>query len=439
MKKSVKIIDLILLFVYNFFLTNQLITSIIFSLGLFIGIYAFRVYDDDNMNSANDSIIRALIGNIIGVFIVFVFYFFFRFPLKSSDFVYNAVFTVLIFPFLHKIEYKIYIKNMIHKKYLVIGRKNEIGYILDEISEKTHGRKIFVDYINPSPEALEEMVKNGFNMEDIKNLNSTLSFFYRETTSKYDAILVTDPKLEEMVKEEIESYKEMGIPVEYLPNLVEKILKRIPIDVAERFKDYYRVAFDSITETPSKRMLDIIVSSVALVILSPFLLLTAIAIIIEDGIPAVFKQKRVGLNGEVFEMHKFRSMKNIKENESKFAIDEQHRVLKIGKIIRPIRMDETLQFYDILRGAMSFVGPRPEQVKFVEDYNQMIPFYGSRHKLKTGLTGWAQIMYQYAANLEQSKKKLSYDLYYVKNRSTILDLQIILKTIEAVVWKRGAM
>ncbi|WP_206521857.1 sugar transferase, partial [Thermotoga sp. Ku-13t] len=107
-------------------------------------------------------------------------------------------------------------------------------------------------------------------------------------------------------------------------------------------------------------------------------------------------------------------------------------------LIRPIRLDETLQFVNILKGDMSIVGPRPEQVPFVRDFEQMIPFYSYRHKVKPGLTGWAQIMYEYSSNFEEVKTKLPYDLWYVKNRSIFLDLRIILQTLEAVLWRRGA-
>lgn len=113
-------------------------------------------------------------------------------------------------------------------------------------------------------------------------------------------------------------------------------------------------------------------------------------------------------------------------------------ILKTGKLIRPIRLDETLQFVNISKGDMSIVGPRPEQVPFVRDFEQMIPFYSYRHKVKPGLTGWAQIMYKYSSNLEEVKTKLPYDLWYVKNRSIFLDLRIILQTLEAVLWRRGA-
>ncbi|WP_407701724.1 sugar transferase [Thermosipho ferrireducens] len=171
---------------------------------------------------------------------------------------------------------------------------------------------------------------------------------------------------------------------------------------------------------------------------SPFMLITAIAIYLEDGRPIVFKQLRVGKNNKHFTLIKFRSMKKQKKDKAKFADQEQDRILKIGRIIRPLRIDESLQFINILKGDMSIVGPRPEQIPFARQFEKEIAFYSQRHHVKPSLTGWAQIMYKYASNTEEIKKKLSYDLWYVKNRNILLDLKIILQTIEAVFWKRGA-
>jgi len=193
-----------------------------------------------------------------------------------------------------------------------------------------------------------------------------------------------------------------------------------------------------IQESPIKKIEDVIIATIALAILSPVFLVFYILIVIEDGLPVFFSQNRGGLNNEQFKIHKLRSMRNVSNNSTKYVRDEKHRITKIGRIMRPIRLDEIPQFYDILIGKMSFVGPRPEQPKFVDELSQNIPYYNLRHKVKPGLTGWARINYKYASTMEEQTKKLSYDLYYIKNRSIYLDLQIILKTIEAVVFRRGA-
>jgi exopolysaccharide biosynthesis polyprenyl glycosylphosphotransferase len=424
-KLTVQLIDIALITLMNiFFLHLPIPIAIISSLIIYLGIYSFRVYDTQTMKSYTESLIKTTVGTLISFILILILYFFLNKYFNRYFFLYNLLFTIIIIPILHKIEYKIYEKSMPVKNYLVIGRKEEIGHIMQEISDKTLHKIRFTQYINPNPTTLEEIIKqNG------------------QTTSHIiHGIVITDPQLEKTVKPQIQNYKEEGMDIEYLPNMAEKYLNRIPIEVAQKFKEYYEVIFNNVTEHPSKRFLDIIISSIALAILSPVILILSIIILIEDGKPVVYKQQRIGLKEEKFTMHKFRSMKNrTDQNEVKFATDEQDRILKIGKIIRPIRLDEILQFYDILIGKMSFVGPRPEQIQLVEEYNELIPFYWARHKLKPGLTGWAQIMYKYSASLEETKMKLSYDLYYIKNRDIFLDLNIIIKTIEAVFWRRGAV
>ncbi|APT76073.1 polyprenyl glycosylphosphotransferase [Marinitoga sp. 1137] len=440
MRKLPKIIDIIIIFAINLLLFkyNWYISSLI-SISLFLGFYAFRTYDLDTMNSLNESVIRIFAGFMLGSIILLMFYPLIEKDISRYTFIHNMAIAIIIFPLIHKTEYKLFEKHAQPKRYLVIGRKNEIGHILDEIQQKTLNKLQFVDYINPSPIRLEELVKDGFSEKEKNRINKIINFTYKQNTSKYDAILVTDPKLEEIVKDKLEEYKTLGIPIEHLPNIAEKYLKRIPLEVIEKFKEYYSIIFENDHESPAKRILDIIGSSIALIIFSPFMLLTTILIYLEDGKPIVFKQERVGKNEQPFTMHKFRSMKNVKTDGPKFADDEKDRILKVGKIIRPIRIDETLQFLNILKGDMSIVGPRPEQIPFVKQFNKQIPYYYARHKVKPGLTGWAQIMYKYASTEEEIRKKLSYDLYYVKNRSTLFDLRIILQTIETVLWKRGAM
>ena len=425
-KLTVQLIDIALILLMNiFFLHLSVPIAIISSLIIYLGIYSFRVYDTQTMKSYTESLIKTTVGTLISFILILILYFFLSKYFNRYFFLSNLLFTILILPILHKIEYNIYEKSMPVKNYLVIGKKEEIGHIMQEISEKTLNKIRFTQYINPNPITLDEIIKQNDQQTKSQIIHG---------------IVITDPELEKHVKPQIQHYKEEGMEIEYLPNMAEKYLNRIPIEVAQKFKEYYEVIFNNVTEHPSKRFLDIIISSIALVILSPVILILSIIILIEDGKPVVYKQQRIGLNEEKFTMHKFRSMKNkTNQNEVKFATDEQDRILKIGKIIRPIRLDEILQFYDILIGKMSFVGPRPEQIQLVEEYNELIPFYWARHKLKPGLTGWAQIMYKYSASLEETKMKLSYDLYYIKNRDIFLDLNIIIKTIEAVFWKRGAV
>ncbi|MBC7257399.1 MAG: sugar transferase, partial [Chloroflexi bacterium] len=186
------------------------------------------------------------------------------------------------------------------------------------------------------------------------------------------------------------------------------------------------------------RVIDVVVSIVALVLTSPIMLIIALCILIEDGRPIIFKQRRIGKDGKPFTVYKFRTMRNSQTSQAKYATHEQDRILKIGHIIRPYRLDELPQFFNVLMGEMSVVGPRPEQIDFVKEYSQKIPGYDFRHIVKPGITGWAQIKYKYSSSVEEAKEKLSYDLYYVKNRTIFLDLKIMLHTLEAIIFRRGA-
>ena len=183
----------------------------------------------------------------------------------------------------------------------------------------------------------------------------------------------------------------------------------------------------------AKRFIDVLLAVVGLILLSPILLLAALAIIVESGSPVFFSQRRVGFLGRSFTLHKLRTMrKDAEADGAKWASEGDDRVTKVGKFLRRSRIDEIPQFWNVLRGEMSIVGPRPERPEFVEKLNGEIPLWPCRHLVKPGLSGWAQIRFRYAAGTDASKEKLAYDLYYLKNASLLLDLQIILSTLRSV-------
>jgi sugar transferase (PEP-CTERM system associated) len=170
----------------------------------------------------------------------------------------------------------------------------------------------------------------------------------------------------------------------------------------------------------------------------PIVIVTAILIKIESRGPVLYKQERVGKNGRVFTLMKFRSMRVDAEKDGPvWAKTEDERMTRVGSIIRKIRVDEIPQFWNILRGDMNFVGPRPERPHFIAQLAQEIPFYEQRHLIAPGLTGWAQIKYPYGASIEDAKQKLAYDLYYIKNQSITLDATIMFETIKTILLGRG--
>jgi sugar transferase (PEP-CTERM system associated) len=193
--------------------------------------------------------------------------------------------------------------------------------------------------------------------------------------------------------------------------------------------------------TIGKRFFDIIASSFLLLVTWPVMLLTAIAIILESGwkAPIFYKQVRVGENNKNFNVIKFRSMiPDAEKNGAQWAQKQDSRITRVGKFIRMCRIDELPQIFNVLGGQMSFVGPRPERPEFVEGFEKRIPYYRERHRVKPGITGWAQLCYPYGADEYDTIQKLQYDLYYVKNYSLFLDLNIMLHTIEVVLWGKGA-
>ena len=181
-------------------------------------------------------------------------------------------------------------------------------------------------------------------------------------------------------------------------------------------------------------------ASIVLLLLWPVMLITALAIKLEDGFraPIFYYQDRVGLDGRVFQIIKFRSMRTDAEAEGAvWATTNDTRATRTGNFIRKYRIDELPQIYNVLCGEMGFVGPRPERPEFVQDLIRAIPYYNERHNVKPGLTGWAQLKYPYGSSEEDSQEKLKYDLYYIKHRSFLLDLNILLRTVEIVLFGKG--
>jgi sugar transferase (PEP-CTERM system associated) len=189
----------------------------------------------------------------------------------------------------------------------------------------------------------------------------------------------------------------------------------------------------------AKRAMDILVSGIALLMLSPILAIAALAIKLDSKGPVLYSQTRVGLMGAPYEIFKFRSMRTDAEADgvAVWAGENDPRITKVGKFLRATRIDELPQIWNILKGEMSLVGPRPERPFFVTQLAESLPFYNERHRVKPGLTGWAQINYRYGASQDDSRMKLRYDLHYAKNFSVFLDIIILMKTIRVVLWPDG--
>ncbi|MEO5378885.1 MAG: exopolysaccharide biosynthesis polyprenyl glycosylphosphotransferase, partial [Magnetococcus sp. DMHC-6] len=187
------------------------------------------------------------------------------------------------------------------------------------------------------------------------------------------------------------------------------------------------------------KIFDILISLILLLVTIPVMILTALAIWIESGGPIFYKQKRVGYGGRIFQVMKFRSMCNDAEQDgiARWAQRNDKRITRVGRFIRNTRIDELPQFFNVLNGEMSLVGPRPERPEFVETLRRKIPFYSERLRVKPGITGWAQICYGYGSTENDAAEKLKFDLYYVKNRSLFLDLMVLIHSVEVVIFGKG--
>jgi sugar transferase (PEP-CTERM system associated) len=188
-----------------------------------------------------------------------------------------------------------------------------------------------------------------------------------------------------------------------------------------------------------KRLIDVVVSLVSLILCLPLFAVVALAIWFESGSPILFRQERTGLRGRSFEMLKFRSMfNNAEEAGPQWASASDDRITRVGRWIRKFRIDELPQVINVLRGEMSIVGPRPDRPQFVSMLEEQIPFYGLRHSVRPGITGWAQVKYQYGASVEETRTKLEFDLFYIKHLSVMLDLAVLFETVKVMISGRGA-
>lgn len=236
--------------------------------------------------------------------------------------------------------------------------------------------------------------------------------------------------------------KLMGIGVYDMETMYEHLTGKLPVshlregwlayaDLHGTLKSIYRVRI--------KRLLSLGAAVILLLVTSPVTMLAAVAIKLDSAGPVFFRQRRVGLNGAVYEVVKFRSMRqNAEKEDAVWATEGDPRVTRVGRVLRTLRIDELPQLWNVLKGEMSLVGPRPERPEFVESLQKTIPFYFIRHVVKPGITGWAQVNYRYGASREDALEKLQYDLYYVKNLSFMLDAEILLKTIRVVLFGVGS-
>lgn len=390
---------------------------------------------------------------LIFIFIKFIFgqldFYAERFRLKNIfvNFSIDAIFAFVFFIFLRKLEIfyvfgAVFIFQAIFRKVIssiYMKKKNVLIFGSNHIENNIQQDIInsldynYIGYIsNNKSRATKYLIGNYDEMEKIIKEN------------KVDLLVIVkdmqSPSFKKYLKRLFE-LKVNGLKVLSYEIFNEEIQKKIDASKIDEEWLLQSNGFDILNDGMQKNMkrgADLVIASTLMILLSPVALIAAILIKLESKGPIIFKQVRIGENMVPFKVYKFRSMKiHDPKKYSKYAQDNDNRVTKIGNFMRKTRIDELPQLFCILKGTMSFVGPRPEWDILAKEYEKQIPYYNLRHMIKPGLTGWAQVMYPYGENIEDTKRKLEYDLYYLKHQDLILDVLIILKTVKVILFGKG--
>jgi sugar transferase (PEP-CTERM system associated) len=318
------------------------------------------------------------------------------------------------------------------KRVLIIGTGPaalEVGRLIDAYP----GKYVLSGYVATpmDPVSVEESRIVG-NMEDVMPL-------CRQHQVQLIVMALTERR--GLAINKLISCKLMGVRIVDYPNFYEAMTGKLPV---ESINPSWLVQSNGFLITPYicavKRIFDIVLSSMTLLLTLPIFLVVMVLVKLTSPGPAFYSQKRVGKEGREFTIYKFRTMVTDAEakGEAIWAKENDPRVTRFGYFLRKVRFDELPQLYNVFKGEMSFIGPRPERAEFVEKICKVTPYYLERHAVKPGITGWAQVMYPYGASLGDSVEKLRYDLYYINNLSVSLDLSIIFKTIKVILFGRGS-
>ncbi len=334
--------------------------------------------------------------------------------------------------------FEIYISRFAPKEnILIVGTGSVARQVGEEVSKRKRLGFHLVGFIDAPPtknslygEKLGEVLGDAAQMDRI---------IERHNVDKV-VVAITERRGEYPIQEML-ALRVGGYQVVEWPGFFEKLSGRIPIDnLAPSFFIFNEGFRKSRILLSIRRVLSMIVAAVSLALLFPFFVVVAILIKLDSPGPVFYSQIRVGQHNKPIRIHKFRSMRNDaeKNGEAVWAVENDPRITRVGRFLRKTRIDELPQLLNVMIGELEFVGPRPERPEFVEKLQAMIPYYALRHTVKPGLTGWAQVMFHYGSSIDESKEKLQYDLFYIKNMSVKLDLLILFHTFKIVLLGRGA-
>ena len=304
-------------------------------------------------------------------------------------------------------------------------------------------RNILVIGSNGQVEELKEIIANNeyYNLVGELSADRISDISEQIKKKKVSKIIITEENVDSKLAIQILEEKLKGIQVFDYLSFYEKLEEKVPVKSIDEKWILFGSGYDILYKNFNiriKRIVDIFAALCIGMITTPVMLISAIIIKLESKGPVIYSQKRVGLGNCEFEIYKFRSMSNDAEKDgAQWAQQNDPRVTKFGNFMRKTRIDELPQLWNVLKGNMTFVGPRPERKVFIKELEKEIPFYNIRHSVKPGLTGWAQVKYPYGASVEDAHQKLQYDLYYIKHQTLAFDLVILFKTVKIVVFGRG--
>lgn len=382
--------------------------------------------------------LRLLTSYLLGTAgVAVIIYIFPNLYLGRGVLIYTSIISLIL---ITCVRFVVYILSPdIYKRRIMVLGTGKSANVLTELRRKSDQFGfVILGYVHFRGE------KDIVPQDRILKINSTLARYVSDNDVD-EIVLAIDDRRKGIPMQELLDCKMRGIDVVDVVSFFERETGKIRVDQLQPSWLLFSQGFrQSVMRDGVKRIFDLSASSFILALTWPLMLLTIIAVWIEGGFkfdtPMLYRQVRVGLDGRPFQVNKFRSMvvNAEKQGQAQWAKKNDSRITRVGRIIRKTRIDELPQIYNVFRGDMSFVGPRPERPEFVVMLAEKIPYYSERHRVKPGITGWAQLLYPYGSTENDAVEKLQYDLYYIKNHSIFLDFLILLQTAEVVIFGRGA-
>lgn len=407
---------------------------ILFAVLVQMAMIAVGVYGSDSLRSIRYATARLLVAVSLGIIALSVVYF--MVPgrtLWRSNLLYAMFIAMALLVLIRLMLGGLLGTAAFRRRVLVLGAGARADR-LRKLGERPEVGFAIVGYIGMS--SATSVVEEAIHRDAINNLTR-----YVENLGVSEVVLALEERRNALPLKDLLRIKTTGVHVNDFSSFMERETGRVDLDTVNPSWLIFSDGFSSgrALSGVAKRLFDIAASLLLLVFTLPVIVLFALLVKIDSKGPAFFRQTRVGLYGQPFNLIKLRSMRTDAEaGGAQFAQKNDPRVTRIGRIIRKLRIDELPQAWSVLKGEMSFVGPRPERPEFVADLEEQLPYYAERHMVKPGITGWAQINYPYGASLDDSRQKLEYDLYYAKNYTPFLDLLILLQTLRVVLWHEGA-